>query len=55
MIDLDHFADVYRLRMNCDDEVHPFIPEQWKAIDTTVAMQRYLDEKKGRPAPKRRK
>ncbi len=55
MIDLDHFADAYRLRMSCDDEVNPFIFEQWKAIDTTVTMQRYIDEKKGRQTPKRRK
>lgn len=55
VIDLDHFADAYRLRMSCDDELNPFISEQWKAIDTTMAMQRYLDEKKRRPVPKRRK
>lgn len=55
VIDLDHLAEAYRLRMSCDDGVNPCISEQWKAIDTTVAMQRNLDGKKTRPAPKRRK
>lgn len=55
VIDLDHFAEAYRLCMSCDDEVDPSISEQWRVIDTAVDMQRYIDEKKGHPAPKRRK
>lgn len=55
VIDMDYFADAYRLPMSCDDELNPFISEQWNAIETTVPMQRYLEEKKGRPAAKRRK
>lgn len=55
VIGLEHFDAAYYARTNCDEELNPFISDQWKAIDTTLAMQRYMDEKKGRPASKRRK
>lgn len=55
VIDLGHFASAYHNRTNCDAELNPFISDHWQAIDTTLSMQRYLDERKGRPEPKRRK
>jgi hypothetical protein len=45
-IGLDHFAGAYYLRMNCDDEINPFISPYWKAIDTTTAMDRNLEQRK---------
>jgi hypothetical protein len=45
-IGLDHFAGAYYLCMNCDDELNPFIAEHWKAIDTTTAMDRMLEQRK---------
>lgn len=55
VLGLEHFAAAYHRRMHCDDELNPFNSDQWKTIDTTLAMQRYMDEKNGRPAAKRRK
>lgn len=45
-IGLDHFAGAYYLRMNCDDDLNPFITQHWKAIDTTIAMDRILEQRK---------
>lgn len=43
-ITIDHFAEAYFVRMNCDDEMNPFIARMWKSIDTTKAMERYILE-----------
>jgi hypothetical protein len=45
-ITVDHFAEAYFVRMNCDDELNPFYTPAWKGIDTTIAMDRYLDDRK---------
>ncbi len=45
-IDLDHFAGAYYLRMNCDDDLNPFMTQHRKAIDTTTAMDRILEQRK---------
>jgi hypothetical protein len=45
-IGLDHFAGAYYLRMNCDDDLNPFISQHWKSIDTTTAMDRILEQRK---------
>ena len=45
-IGLDHFAGAYYLRMNCDDDLNPFISPRWNAIDTTIAMDRILEQRK---------
>lgn len=45
-ISLDHFAGAYYLRMNCSDEVNPFMTQHWQAIETTVAMDRMLAQRK---------
>jgi hypothetical protein len=44
-IDMSHFADAYALRMNCDDELNPFVAENWKNIDTMTALQRFEDDR----------
>ena len=46
VIDMNHFADAYRLRMSCDDEVNPFISEQGNAIETTVPCKDILRRKR---------
>lgn len=45
-ISLDHYAGAYYLRMNCADEVNPFMTQHWQAIETTVAMDRMLVQRK---------
>lgn len=49
-IDMGYFAEAYNIRMDCDEELNPFVSENWKIIDTGTALQRYEDEK-----PKRRR
>jgi len=46
IINLDHFAAVYFVRTNGSDDMNPFVSENWKAIDATKAMTRWLDESK---------
>ncbi|ANT62284.1 hypothetical protein AYJ57_17835 [Salipiger sp. CCB-MM3] len=46
VIDMGHFADAYEMRMDCDDELNPFVAEHWAAIDTLTAMQRYEEKRK---------
>lgn len=43
---LDHFVDAYFERTDCDDELNPFISDIWRAIDTKIAMERAVREKK---------
>lgn len=47
-ITMDHFAEAYFVRMNCDDEMNPFISRFWRSIDTSKAMDRYIQEDKNR-------
>jgi hypothetical protein len=47
-ITIDHFAEAYFVRMNCDDESNPFIARLWKTIDTTIAMDRFVSDDKER-------
>ena len=44
-IDMGHFADAYEMRMDCDEELNPFVSENWKLIDTLTALQRYEEER----------
>lgn len=55
VIGLDHFAAAYVSRTDCDEELNPFISDHWRGIDATRAMERCLDDQKGRPPRKRRK
>jgi hypothetical protein len=32
--------------VNCDDDLNPFMTQHWKAIDTTTAMDRVLEQRK---------
>ena len=51
-IDMSHFADAYAERMDCDEELNPFVAENWKTIDTLTALQRFegaRKEKRRRP------
>jgi hypothetical protein len=36
------------MHANSDDDVNPFIADNWKAIDTRKAMDRWIEEKKSR-------
>lgn len=49
VINLDHFAAAYHVRMGCADELNPFISEHWQGIDTTRAMERYIEERRATP------
>lgn len=44
-IDMGHFADAYEMRMDCDEELNPFVSEDWKLIDTMTALQRCEEER----------
>ena len=46
VINLDHFAAAYYGRMNCDEHLNPFITAHWRGIDTTRAMDRWVEEQK---------
>lgn len=54
-ISLDHYAGAYYLRMNCADEVNPFMSPHWQAIETTVAMDRMLAQRQEDKEKKKRK
>ena len=47
-IDMGYFADAYEIRMGCDEELNPFVAENWKTIDTGKALQQYIEEKHSR-------
>ncbi len=47
-ITVDHFAEGYFVRMNCDDELNTFYTLARKGIDTAIAMDRYLDDRKAK-------
>lgn len=51
-IDMGFFADAYSERMDCDEELNPFVAENWSAIDTGTALQRYEEERRKRRRPK---
>ncbi|MDD9746879.1 ATP-binding protein [Marinovum sp. PR37] len=44
-IDMGHFADAYEMRMDCDEELNPFVSKNWSVIDTLTALQRYEEER----------
>ena len=48
VIDMGYFADAYEVRMGCDEELNPFVAENWKTIDTGTALQQYIEEKHSR-------
>jgi len=54
-VKLDHFAEAYYVRTNCDDELNPFLSVHWRGIDTTRAMDRFYEEKKEAKNPRKRK
>jgi hypothetical protein len=47
-ITIDHFAEVYYMRTNNDDDLNPFFSVSWRGIDTTKAMERFLDDRTAR-------
>ncbi|MEP4195525.1 MAG: hypothetical protein ABJL99_07815 [Aliishimia sp.] len=52
---LEHFAETYYERMNCDDALNPFLSHDWSNINTTVARDRYLEEMRAtRRKPRKR-
>lgn len=44
VIEMGYFADAYAFRNDCDEELNPFVSENWGAIDTGKALQRYQVE-----------
>ena len=52
-IGLDHFAEAYYIKANCDDKLNPFINPLWKAIDTSRVFDPEYEE--GEPRKKRRR
>lgn len=50
-IDMSYFADAYALRMDCDDEMNPFVAENWKTIDTITLLQRFEEDRQARRRP----
>ncbi|NSX53269.1 AAA family ATPase [Parasulfitobacter algicola] len=52
---VEHFAENYYERMNCDDALNPFLSHDWRNINTTVAMDRHLEETRAtRRKPRKR-
>lgn len=54
-VNLDHFAEAYFLRADCDEEMNPFISDHWRGIDATIVLDRYLAQKKDPEKGKKRK
>lgn len=54
-VNLDHFAEAYFLRADCDEEMNPFISDHWRGIDTTIVLDRHKVEKKEPRKRSRRK
>jgi hypothetical protein len=54
-INLEHFAEAYYVRSNCDDDLNPFMSRQWKVIDTTKIFERVGDGDLPLKKPCRRK
>lgn len=54
-VNLDHFAEAYFFRADCDAEMNPFITDHWRGIDTASVMDRYLAEKKDPQKRRKRK
>jgi hypothetical protein len=44
----DHFIDAYFEQTDCDDELNPFLSNNWKVIDTRTAMDRAIRESKSK-------
>lgn len=44
IIDMGYFADAYACRNDCDEELNPFVADDWSTIDTGKALQRYQAE-----------
>ncbi|PZX12828.1 TniB protein [Palleronia aestuarii] len=44
VIDMGHFADAYSLRTDSDEELNPFVVENWSTVDTGKVLQRYEEE-----------
>lgn len=40
-IEMGYFADAYAFRNDCDEELNPFVADDWSTIDTGKALQRY--------------
>jgi hypothetical protein len=40
-IEMVYFADAYAFRNDCDEELNPFVADDWSTIDTGKALQRY--------------
>ena len=54
VIDMGHFADAYSLRTDSDEELNPFVVENWSTVDTGTVLQRYEeDHRHRRRRPKR--
>lgn len=54
-IAIEHFAEDYYERMNCDDVLNPFLSHDWRNIDTTNAMDRHIKEtRQTRRKPRKR-
>lgn len=50
MVTIEHFADVWHVRTNSDDACNPFVEEDWRRVDTRIAMARMEDfGRAGRP------
>jgi len=47
-IDMGDFAEAYEIRMDCDEELNPFVAENWTVIDTGTALQRFEEDRKAR-------
>ena len=54
-VSLDHFAEAYYIRTNCDDDLNPFLSDHWRGIDTTRTMDRAHEQNSVSKKPRKRK
>ena len=52
---MEHFAETYYERTNCDDALNPFLSQDWRNTNAMVAMDRHLEETRAtRRTPRKR-
>ncbi|QQM33134.1 hypothetical protein JET14_22040 (plasmid) [Martelella lutilitoris] len=53
-IDIGDFVEAYAVRMDCDDEMNPFLAKNWIVVDTNLALQRHeVDHSRKRRRPRK--
>lgn len=53
VLTVEHFAEAYFSRTNCDYELNPFVSPHWQTIETRKAMDRWIADSKAKKQQRR--